>query len=260
MSDIAWKKLQALLTRETRRADGGPKYLQLSEAFASAIRTGAFKPGQRIPAESELCSRLPVSLGTLQKAMGRLAAAGLIVRNKRTGTFVAERKSQASEAFVYRFKEPASGRLQLPFVRVLSVQEDRTRGPWRDLLQVERCIRLDRLLWIENEPPAFTSVYFIFEHGKVLLDVPIEELHGSATHRVMADRFNLPSLRLEHRIGCRPLDARACQHLRIARGTVGTVWDVSDYSFDDRPILFQRLQLPLRHRPIEIAENIAALR
>lgn len=260
MTDISLKKLQALLTRDARGAVSGPKYLQLCDAFAAAIRRGDFKPGQRIPAESELCSRLPVSLGTLQKAMGRLAAAGLIVRNKRTGTFVAERKSQASEAFVYRFRDPASGRLQLPFVRVLTVQEDRTRGPWRTLLKVDRCIRLDRLLWIENEPPAFTSVYFTFEHGKVLLGVPIEELHGSATHRVMVDQFNLPTLRLEHRIGCRALAPQACRHLRIAGGTLGTVWDVSDFSFDDRPILFQRLQLPPGHRPIEIAESIAALK
>lgn len=260
MTEISLKKLEALIARGARAAAGGPKYARLSDAFAEAIRRGDFVPGQRIPAESELCSRLPVSLGTLQKAMGKLAAAGLIVRNRRTGTFVADRKSQASEAFVYRFKDPASGRLQLPFVRVLAVEEDRTRGPWRNLLQVDRCIRLDRLLWIENEPPAFTSVYFTFEHGKTLLDVPIEELHGSSTHRVMADQFNLPTLRFEHRIGCRALTLEACHHLRIAGGTVGTVWDVSDFSFDDRPILFQRLELPPGHRPIEIAESLGALK
>jgi DNA-binding transcriptional regulator YhcF (GntR family) len=131
MTDISLKKLQALLARDSRGAASGPKYMQVCDAFAAAIRRGEFKPGQRIPSESELYSRLPVSLGTLQKAMGKLAAAGLIVRNKRTGTFVAERKSQASEAFVYRFRDPASGRLQLPFVRVLAVQEDRTSSTGR---------------------------------------------------------------------------------------------------------------------------------
>jgi hypothetical protein len=33
------------------------------------------------------------------------------------------------------------------------------------------------------------------------------------------------------------------------------VWDASDYSFADKPILFQRLQLPPGHRPIELAES-----
>jgi GntR family transcriptional regulator len=260
MTDVPLKKLESLMAREGRGTPGGPKYVQLCEAFTEAIRRGDFKPGQRIPAESELCSRLPVSLGTLQKAMGKLAESGLIVRNRRTGTFVADRKSQASEAFVYRFKDPATGRIQLPFVRVLAVEDDRSRGPWRTMLKVDRCIRLDRLLWIEDEPPAFTSVYFAFEHGKVLLDVPLEELHGSSTHRVMVDRFNLPTVRVEHRIGCRPLSREACRQLRIANGTIGTVWDVSDFSINDRPILFQRLQLPPGHRPVEIAETFAAMR
>ena len=103
-------------------------------------------------------------------------------------------------------------------------------------------------------------MYCTYEHGKVLLDVPIEELHRSVTHRVMVDQFNLPTLRLEHRIGRRELAPQAGRHLRMAPGTAGTVWDVSDFSFDDRPILFQRLQLPPGHRPIETAASIGALK
>lgn len=256
MTDIALDKLGTALSRETGL---GPKYIQVVDAFTEAIRKGEFKPGQRIPAESELCARLPVSLGTVQKAMGRLASNGLIVRNRRTGTFVADRRSQASEAFVYRFRHPKTGEVQMPFVRVLAVEEDRSRGPWRTLLGVERCVRLDRLLWIEDDPPAFTSVYFTHDHGRSLLNVPIEELHGSSTHRVMADRFDLPTLRVEHRIGTRVLTDAACRHLRLRAGTVGMIWDVSDFSVGDRPILFQRLQLPPDHRPIELAENSASL-
>ena len=37
---------------------------------------------------------------------------------------------------------------------------------------------------------------------------------------------------------------------------LGTVWDVHDFSIADRPILFQRLQLPPGHRPLEIGENL----
>jgi GntR family transcriptional regulator len=260
MTDIALQKLETLMARRKRGTVTEPLYVQIFEAFSEAIRRGDFKPGERIPAEIELCSRLPVSLGTVQKAMGKLAANGFIVRNRRTGSFVADRRSQASEAFVYRFKDPRTGEMQLPFVRVLAVEEDRSRGPWRTLLNVERCVRLDRLLWIESDPPAFTSVYFSFEHGKVLLDVPLEELHGSSTHRVMVEKFNLPTVRVEHRIGARALSLQASERLMLAPGTVGTVWDVSDFSIGDRAILFQRLQLPPGHRPIEIAESFSALK
>jgi DNA-binding GntR family transcriptional regulator len=248
------RRLQAQAGSDT----GGPKYQRVLDAFTEAIHRGDFKPGERIPAESALSAQLAVSLGTVQKALGKLAESGLVVRNRRTGTFVADRSSQASEAWVFRFRDARTGELQLPFVRVLKVAQDNSRGPWRDLLGVQSCVRVDRLLWVEHDPPAFTSVYVALEHGRALLDVPLEELHGSSVHRRMVEQFNLPTLRVEHRIGCRKLSDDACEWLRVADGSLGTVWDVHDFSIADRPILFQRLQLPPGHRPIEIGESLAA--
>ena len=238
------------------RTPGGPKYARVLDALSNAIHSGELEPGQRLPAETALSAQLSVSLGTVQKALGKLADSGLVVRNRRTGTFVADRRSQASEAWVYRFRDARTGELQLPFVRVLEVAQDNSRGPWRDLLGAKSCVRVDRLLWIENDPPAFTSVYFALEHGRVLLDVPLEELHGSSAHRLMVEQFNLPTLRVEHRIGCRKLSDAACAALRVPKGSPGTVWDVHDFSIADRPILFQRLQLPPGHRPLEIGESL----
>jgi DNA-binding GntR family transcriptional regulator len=253
MSEIALEALEALFTRAAE--SDSPKYLRVFDAFAEGIRTGRFKPGQRIPPETDLCERLPVSLGTIQKAMTKLATNGLVVRNRKSGTYIADRTSQATEAFVFRFRDPATGRLLLPFVRALNVAEDTTAGPWSDAFGARRCVRLDRLLWVDQDPPAFTSVYFSFEHGKELLDVPVEQLHGSSTHRILLDKFKLPTVKLEHRIGCRELSSEACRYLLIPERSVGTVWDVCDFSVQDRPTLFQRLQLAAGHRPLEIFET-----
>ena len=250
--------LKRRLRAHASKEPGGAKYARVLDALTDAIHSGELTPGQRLPAETALSAQLSVSLGTVQKALGRLADSGLVVRNRRTGTFVADRRSQAAEAWVYRFRDARTGELQMPFVRVLKVTQDNSRGPWRDLLGVQSCVRVDRLLWIENDPPAFTSVYFAHEHGRVLLDVPLEELHGSSTHRLMVEQFNLPTLRVEHRIGCRKLSDDACQWLRVPTGSLGTVWDVHDFSIADRPILFQRLQLPPDHRPLEIGESLSA--
>jgi DNA-binding GntR family transcriptional regulator len=257
MVDHTVHALRRRLRAHAGKGSAGPKYLRVLDALTEAIHTGELEPGHRIPAESALCAQLSVSLGTVQKALGKLAESGLVVRNRRTGTFVADRRSQAAEAWVYRFRDARSGELQMPFVRVLQVTQDNSRGPWRDLLGAQSCVRVDRLLWIENDPPAFTSVYFAHQHGRVLLDVPLEELHGSSVHRLMVEQFHLPTLRVEHRIGCRKLSDDACEWLRVAKGSLGTVWDVHDFSIADRPILFQRLQLPPGHRPLEIGESLA---
>jgi hypothetical protein len=44
----------------------------------------------------------------------------------------------------------------------------------------------------------------------------------------------------------------------VPAATIGTVWDVADYSIRDEPSLFQRLQLAPGHRPLEISELLPA--
>lgn len=254
MGEIALDILEASILDESARSRA-PKYLCVVEAFKTCITSGRFKPGQRVPAETELSQRLPVSLGTVQKALTRLAERGFVVRHRKTGTFIADRSSQVAEVYVYRFRDSETGQLLMPFVKVLGVSQDDTNGPWKAALGVEKCIRIDRLVWVEQDPPVFSSLYLSHEHGSDLLDVPVEELHGSSCHRVLIERFNLPTLRMEHKVGCRTLSDRACEHLMIPKGTVGLVWDVRDFSFEDMPNLFQRFQMPPGHRPMELDET-----
>lgn len=233
---------------------GAPKYQRLAEAFSEGVLSGRFKPGERVPTETTLADQLPVSVGTVQKALARLVQHGLVVRNRRTGTFIAEYKSQVDEVFVYRYKDPETGQFMLPFVRAVAVNLDESVGPWQEALGVTRCVRVDRLVWFDQQPPAFSSVYFAVEHGDRYLDQPLEALNGSSLHRMLIERFNLPTIRMEHSIRCRTLDDSACEQLKLPLRTLGMVWDIRDFSIDDTPLLFQRYQLPPGHMPIEIVE------
>jgi GntR family histidine utilization transcriptional repressor len=53
------------------------------------IRSGAWTPGRKVPSEAELMTRFGCSRMTVNKAMSVLAEAGLIVRRRRAGSFVA---------------------------------------------------------------------------------------------------------------------------------------------------------------------------
>ncbi|MGI9523225.1 MAG: GntR family transcriptional regulator [Hyphomicrobiaceae bacterium] len=254
MSQIALNTL-AEYVAEAAKASRAPKHVCVLEAFTRCIHSGQFRPGERVPTETELSQRLPVSLGTVQKALSKLADRGLVVRSRKTGTFIADRRSQAPEVRIYRFKDPTTGEVLLPFTRVLGISVDSSTGPWQDTSSAKRFVRVDRLVWAEEDPPAYNSVYVAFKYGRHLLNLPIEELHGSSFHRTLVDRFNLPTLNLEHRLGCRALSDDACAQLTLASGTLGCVWDIKSYSFDRESILFQRFELPPGHRPIEIAEH-----
>lgn len=232
-----------------------PKYVRLADAFAACVVSGEFRPGQRVPTEAELAQELPVSIGTVQKALSKLASDGLVVRHRKTGTFINDRRSQANEVFVYRFKDPETGQIMLPFMRTLAVEFDKTEGPWTDVLSVDRTIRIDRLVWFAQEPPAYASVHFKMEHGEHFLGMPLEQMHGQSLHRSLIERFNLPSMRMAHKFGCRILSPKACDALLLKPESYGTVWDITDFTIGDAPLLFQRYQLSPDHRPVEIAES-----
>jgi len=52
------------------------------------IASGTYSPGQRLPAERELCLRLDVSRGTLRKALANLADLGVVSIKPNSGVYV----------------------------------------------------------------------------------------------------------------------------------------------------------------------------
>jgi GntR family transcriptional regulator len=67
-----------------------PLYAQVRERLIERIRSGEWKPGQLIANEFEIAAEFGVSQGTARKAIGDLAAEGLVVRRQGRGTFVVE--------------------------------------------------------------------------------------------------------------------------------------------------------------------------
>src|SRR5262245_6219239 len=74
----------------TDNGDGRPLYAQVRERLIERIRSGHWKPGQLIPNEFEIADQFGVSQGTARKAIGALAAEGLVLRRQGRGTFVVE--------------------------------------------------------------------------------------------------------------------------------------------------------------------------
>jgi GntR family histidine utilization transcriptional repressor len=71
-----------------------PLYAEIQRNFQTLIRSGSWPPGHRIPSEQELLKQYDCSRMTVNKALSALASAGLIVRKRRYGSFVAAPTSQ----------------------------------------------------------------------------------------------------------------------------------------------------------------------
>ena len=70
-----------------------PKYLQISTWLKELIQTGRYKVDEQLPSEVELSKMCGVNRNTLRQAIGELTAAGLLRKEKGTGTFVSRPSS-----------------------------------------------------------------------------------------------------------------------------------------------------------------------
>ena len=72
------------------RDSAEPLHAQLREAILDAIEGGRWRPGDRLPSETELCRRFDISRTTVRQALTMLELEGALRREQGRGTFVAE--------------------------------------------------------------------------------------------------------------------------------------------------------------------------
>jgi DNA-binding LacI/PurR family transcriptional regulator len=75
------------------------KYREIFEKIQEDISSGRYKPGQRLPSESELVSRYGASRMTVFKAMHELQSSGFVIRRVGSGTFVSQTAVSGNHMF-----------------------------------------------------------------------------------------------------------------------------------------------------------------
>jgi DNA-binding transcriptional regulator YhcF (GntR family) len=65
-----------------------PAHMQIERQLRRQLETGELTPGERLPSSTELARQWGVSCTVVQKALGRMTAAGLLDRSRKRGTFV----------------------------------------------------------------------------------------------------------------------------------------------------------------------------
>jgi len=70
-----------------------PLYAQVKNHVLRHIRSGAWRPGERVPSEHELVRELNVSRMTANRALRELTRSGVLSRIAGVGTFVADQKA-----------------------------------------------------------------------------------------------------------------------------------------------------------------------
>lgn len=130
-------------------------YYQLKEEFLRRITSKQWLPGQKIPAEMELCRLYDVSRITVRKAIDELVRSGHLVRQQGRGTFVTNLSVEQHLSKFYSFSEELKSRGIVEHVRVLQFETVAASGSVAAALAVEpaaQVFHLTRLRMVDETP------------------------------------------------------------------------------------------------------------
>ncbi len=110
-----------------------PLYRRLYETFAGMIAGGAWKPGDSLPAETEIARAYRMAAGTVRRAMDELVGNGLVERRQGLGTFVHRPNFDNAMLRFFRFRD-AAGEAFVPESRIVSRGLADCQGPAAEAL------------------------------------------------------------------------------------------------------------------------------
>lgn len=205
------------------------------------ILSGQWRSGHRVPFEHELMQQYGCSRMTVNKALTHLAAAGLIVRRRRAGSFVAQPRAQSVVLEIPDIQADIQSRGQTYGLVLLSRRRRRPRKEQTDEqalakegdLLALRCLHLangrpfaleDRLISLVAVPLAAAVDFSVEPPGSWLL-------------------AHVPWTRAQHRISALNADREVAGHLKLSPQAACLVLERKTWR-DTEPITFVRQIFP----------------
>jgi GntR family transcriptional regulator len=235
-----------------------PKHVRLRNAVLSAIRKGHFRPGDQLPPEQELSKAVGLSLGTVQRALTRLAADRALTREHGRGTFIARAELAAEDLWQFRFVERI-GEAPLPVaVQLVDRQLVRGPGPWADVLghDDKGYCELVRTVTVNSDLRCLSHLYVRMSRFPKIMKTPLSKMSGNLK-RALATEFDAPTLSLEQFILPCVFDNEVCSALELKRGSAGMVMNAIGRSVGQEVISFQSLWVPAGRYFIEVSASRA---
>ena len=120
-----------------------PLYLQVESDIRNAITLKKYKPGEKLPTETELSNQYQVSKITIRKPMEKLSDDGLVQKVQGKGTFISYQKEKYHLNKTRGFNDTLSGYGPIASRRIL--QEDYAIVPATSTLEINGIIATNNL-------------------------------------------------------------------------------------------------------------------
>jgi GntR family transcriptional regulator len=214
-----------------------PYYVHVRDALRERIERAVWKPGDQLPAEPDLCTAFDVSRTVVRQALQELTYAGLVVREKGKGTFVAQPKI-AEDLFqkLTGFYEDMIARGRVPFSQVLGQEVVPAGKKIAERLRIELdtpVIKIERLRFVQSEPIVLVTTYLPHALCPGLLQ---EDLSRQSLYACLETKFGLVITHGHRSLEAVQANEREARLLKIALSAPLLMLDSVGYLSDGTPL------------------------
>lgn len=236
-----------------------PKYLRVCEVIMDMLDAGEISPGDKLPPELQLARLLPISLGTVQKAMNTLTSRGVLERLQGSGTFVCDHTSELHDLWHFRFIDTDGKHILPVYTNTISIEETAKTGPWSAALNgAARFVKITRHININHEFGAIGIFYLKSAKYAKLLHEPREYFDGVHLRNIIHQRFGMTTARVKVQVSARTLPDKICHWLSLKSAITGLGCQITGYDVTGEPVSFQHVFIPPNVPLLEIVESLPA--
>jgi GntR family transcriptional regulator len=229
-----------------------PKYVVLSDQIIGEIEAGNLKPGERLPGEADMAAQLPASLGTIQKALSRLADQGMVERRHGTGTFVADGRQRLIDLWHFRFLADDDETLLPVFATVKDIRTTSVDGPWSRFLGIDgEWVCIERKINVNGEFDCFARFFVSAKKFPGLSQISRHVLDNVSFRSFLKDSYDVTTLRVAEQVAAETMPEDICRVMGLASETTGLVYHLRGFGYRDEPISYQVVYIPPNARRLE---------
>jgi len=235
---------------------GIPKYMALRDAIANAAATGILQPGTRLPTESQWAAELPLSLGTIQRALRMLVDDGVIVRQQGSGTFVAGASGPTMHAPMHcRFvNDEGTGYLPVHPKAVARFEVERA-GAWSEHLGCSRALCIERILNIGDEFSVFSRFYMDPDRIPAFSTLSLKQLSAENFKEIIVRETRQVVGRLNQFMVQARFPPEVCKAIGVSPKAQGQRLSIYAYVGRDSAIYYQELFIPSNTRTLHFPSD-----
>ncbi len=182
-----------------------PLYEQLKITLQAQLETQVYAPGERLPAEAELCNKYGVSRVTVRRALDDLVSDGILERKQGKGTFVAQAKFRSRmrplNSMGGGFTDTEYPGDTVKHTRVISKKEYKCNAMEQKALNLspeDKIQVFQRLMIVDGEPLSIDRSTYPAARFPGLFDQVRDDV---STYRILREQFGIKRMTASKELG-----------------------------------------------------------